>query len=46
MDSVVPVQNENFSGDKEVYDSSWSRLNSRMSFILTIRWILAYLVKN
>ena len=41
MDSVVPVQNENFSGDgKRIYGNFSSRLKSRKSFTLTIKWNL------
>ena len=43
--SVVPVQNKNFSGDGRVNGNFSSRLKSRKSFTLPIRWNLADLVK-
>ena len=46
MESVVPVHNENFSGDgKEFTQICSSRLKSRKSFERAIRWNLANLVK-
>ena len=47
IDSILSVQNENFSGDgKGVYKSFSSRHRSQKLFAQTIRWNLANLVKN
>ena len=41
-----PYKTKNFSGDgKEFHGSFWSRMKSRTSLTLTIRWNLAHLVK-
>ena len=47
MDSVVPVENENFSGDgKRIYGNFSSRLKSRKSFTLTIKWNLDQITED
>ena len=46
MDSIVPVQIKNFSGDgKEVYGNCSCHVKCQKSFTLTIRWNFAHLVK-
>ena len=46
MDPVVSVQNKNFSGNtKGACKGSWSQIGSLKSFILTIPWNLAKIVK-
>ena len=47
MDSILSVQNQNFSGNKKrAYKSSWSRRGNQKSFILTILQNLAKPVKT